>query len=227
MDFGKFFEFILDSNHKLSKRVAIVLAGLMLLIFLDRMFKFSDNYITTKKLEQVEKIEKLLESDKTDSLTKVRLRAIEITVLERQTAWNYLSDLYLFTKNLIKRDKNPTLNTNIAQENITKNNIPNSSSITRSVLWHTISSSWILILLMFFFPFIPFIQYNKIQATDILVLIVLEIFLMILVFLFSTVFALIPTFDNPFWNYVINFILHFFFISIVSAGIIKQQKNAN
>jgi hypothetical protein len=190
-----------------------MLAGLGLLLFVDRMFKFSDNYITSTKIEQVEKLEKLIANEGVDSTVKEQLRAIELTVLSRQTAWDYtLQRLAAFKKVIIS--------SGFQRVDLTGTTTP-----TRSFFWHTVSASWFFVLLMIVSPFMLLVE-KKYIATAFISFLMVELCLLLIVFCFSALFAQIPIIlGSTVITYILNAVLHAGLIGIIGSAINIARKN--
>lgn len=182
------------------------------MIFVDRMFKFSDNYITSQKLEQVEKIEKLIESGKVDSTVKRQLRTIELAVLQRQTAWGYLSSqLAALKAKIVSSGSNSEASST-------------GSGDGRSFFWHTISSSWLLIIIIVIMPIVILIQ-NKVDLSTIAAVVFAILATIPFIFGFSALFAQVPIlFGKPVLNYILNAVLHFFILFIIVKLVEASKK---
>ena len=211
------YTFIQDKNIRLSRKLFYFALGLVIFLGVDYSFRFSDSYITEKKIEQLEKIYKLREIHKLTSKTNIEISKIENEILRRQGFWSLSSDFVSLIQQTINSPK---------QKNATNNNanpieIENKKVKTRSTFWHIISSSWWLILLIFILP-IGIITDKNQTGNKLTIFIVGEIFITILIVILSYLTALIPTFKNPMWNYVLNMSLPL--IIIIPIVISEKRK---
>ncbi len=105
------------------------------------------------------------------------------------------------------------------------NNVSNETKTvdTRSKLWNTLSSSWLLVLLMIFMPFMFFIQNARSWGLAISVIISIG-FIICLIWLNQMLFGLIPILYKPWVNYILNFVVSTTFWIILG---IKIKHNAD
>jgi heme/copper-type cytochrome/quinol oxidase subunit 4 len=99
---------------------------------------------------------------------------------------------------------------------------------SRSQLWHTISSSFLFIIVLLILPFIPFTQ-KKIDWNLILGVIILMIPIAGLIWLYQFLLGLIPVIlDKPWINYILNFVIHIFSLLLIIGFFVSiSQKKDN
>lgn len=216
--FDKLWDFFIDSKHKFSKKFLMSFLVISGLLSVDYFFRFSDSYIAEKKIEQLAKIHDIIKQDSLRTETKLELIRIEKEVIKRQGFWSSLSDLTSFIQITISSPKQ-IITTPTATKPITKE-FKNEIIPKRDVFWHIVSSCWIFILLMLILPITPF--YDKTNNITFSAVLILEVFMVIICGFYSFLLALIPIFEQPFWNYVINILSLPIFILFV--GIIAKRK---
>lgn len=180
-----------DYATKSSKFKYFILIIFGFFVF-DYFSRFTENLSIVRKVEYVKAINSVVNDPKIDSITKMNLIAQERVVSNRQS-WQshfnfFISRAYINISSTIE-------NSDIANPN---------NSIKRSNFIHILSSNWALILLSLV-AFFHILATKEIQFKDkllILVFFILSVFLTVLAI--SYFFALIPVFQNPIWNYLIN-----------------------
>jgi len=214
--FDKVWEFLIDKNHKLSKKFIFTIGGIFMLLGVDYFFRFSDSYIAEKKIEQIAKIQEILEKDSLNNNTKLELLRIQKQVINRQNFWEELSQIAVFINNTIispkakiRRPKSDVESKQHLNDNIKKRE--------RSVFWHVVSSCWYILFFMVLIPFVPFSNNSNSFENPIAFIIFCELLCIILGAFISYLFALIPVFDNPLYNYGLNLLLPPVFFLIVGA----------
>jgi hypothetical protein len=131
----------------------------------------------------------------------------------------------------VKREQPVQIANNITIDSTTNNSEKVISSTEneqlryRSKLWHTVTSSYLLILLMFILPIIPFTE-KKFSWSMMLGMIFIMIFNAGFIWLNQFLLGLIPVILNRPWiNYIVNFSLHSGFWSIIIIISNKKKKN--
>lgn len=194
--------FISDSQHKLSKRAALVVILLFGLLFVDNYIGFSDYYAYQNKIEQITKIEALLQRSDLDSNMRKQLRAAENQILTRKSWIGQLPSLM-------------SLMTSATSSRAIQANNPSSGKIIvvkqeavkRNVYWHVGTSTWPLILLIIGFAIVPFAG-ERIEGGTIAAAILCIGALCVLAYALSILFLQIPIlFGRPWLNYLLNSII--------------------
>jgi len=97
---------------------------------------------------------------------------------------------------------------------------------SRSRIWHTLTSSYLLIIVMLFLPFVPFTQ-KPFDWTMVIGMWIGSILIAGLVWLNQYLFGLIPVILNRPWiNYLINFLISTSFWVWIGIRSEKKKKNA-
>jgi hypothetical protein len=199
-----FVKFFIDKEHKASTRLGIFFLLSVILFFIDFFLGISDNYIQNRKIDNIVKIEKTLASKEIDSLTKIELKKIEKRLISHQGLWERLESWASFTQSNINSP---------VKKNTEK--IP-TNIIRSSFFWHTLSSSWLIIFAMIIMPLTLIMdKYHYWTSSEVIGLLAFEIICFFIVLGFSGLFSLIPYFENPSLNYLLNAILHLFSLSLL------------
>ena len=210
MDFLKwiqdFISLLFDKTKTLSLKIITVLSIIILVFIVNDILGLSYYYSTNQKLSQLKEIAALKKeyANQPDVLNEVL--ATEKSVITRQTIIEKF--LRLFSEDKIDdKFSDNSLNT----EN------GNKTEASRSQLYHTLTSSWGLILIVLILPFAFFSRKQDLS----LILGTLAALAMLSGFIWLSQFllGLIPVIDNKPWiNYILNFIIH----SLVWIGFIYQ-----
>ena len=136
----------------------------------------------------------------------------------------YYNDILRDTLNLSYIDSPNKVDSNVQIINNVSNEIKTVD--TRSKLWNTLSSSWLLVLLMILMPFMFFIQNARSWSLAISVIISIG-FIICLIWLNQMLFGLIPILYKPWVNYIINFVVSTTFWIILGIKIKHSADNMN
>ncbi len=193
-----FFHFFTDKTRRLSSKAIISIIVVALIILIDNTLSFSYYYNTENKIEQVSSINKVLTDSTLNKTEKNQLLKLRQQIINRKTwkdkTWDLVSNMNFSTEN--------TTNENHTVEKV-ENEITE-----RSYLWHFISSSWLILILLIAFPFVGIFDKKTPFAQAIGILLILEPFLYGIAWIFAKVFSFIPVIlNNPIYNYVLNAIL--------------------
>jgi hypothetical protein len=229
--FDKVFSFLIDSDQKSYKKYGLAIIIIFGLLLTDYFFRFSDSYIAEKKIEQIGKIQEIIKQDSLNVETKNELLKLQTQVIKRQVFWESLLDLISFFHSTISSPnaiKTIPIHTNpiIKKDSISKNMPPiqvlgstssDGEKYKRSFAWHVLTSCWMVIFLMLVMPVLIF-QKNHNHIT-ISALIANEILLIIVIIGYSFLLALMPVYENPLLNYIINFFsMPFFWLLYVTLS---------
>ena len=225
----KVWSYLMESDHKFSKKFLLTLFIVFSLLSIDYFFRFSDSYIAEKKIEQIGKIQEIVKQDSLAIEPKRELLKLQTQVIKRQGFWELLSDLISFIHSTISSPnatKTSPINAKpiIKKDSIVSKDLPpiqvlglqsfESEKYKRSVTWHIITSCWVMILMMLILPFSLFqkdesgMSFGSLLAS--------ELILIILCVIYSYILALIPVYENSLWNYIINFISLPIIIGLIS-----------
>lgn len=192
------FHFFTDRTRRLSSKAIISIIVFVLIILIDNTLSFSYYYNTEKKIEQVSNINKILGDTTLSKPAKKELLKLREDIINRKTwkdkTWDLVSNMN-FTK-----DNNSIVNQTSEQ---TEEKVDE-----RSYLWHFISSSWLILILLVAFPFIGIFDKKTPLGQAIGILLILEPTLYGLAWILAKIFSFIPIiFNNPTFNYILNAIL--------------------
>ena len=142
--FDKFWAYFIESDHSYAKRFLMFCGIVTSILCADYFFRFSDSYITEKKLDQISKIQEILKTDSLRAEPKRELYRLESEILNRQGFWAFSSSCISFLRSTISSQikyiaKNKKTNPIDNSVKIVENN-------TRSIYWHIITSCWFLII---------------------------------------------------------------------------------
>ena len=199
MDFlNSIFHFFTDKTRGLSSKAITTIIVVALIILIDNTLSFSYYYNTENKIEQVLSVNKLLTDTTLTKTENKKLLNIRKDIIDRKTwkdkTWDFVSNMDFRSENSLT--ENPT------EKEI---EIPISE---RSYLWHFISSSWLIVILMIAFPFVGILDKKTPFGQAIGILIILEPFLYGMAWISAKLFSFIPIIlNNPTLNYILNAIL--------------------
>lgn len=213
--FDKILNFFVSSTHSFGKKAAfglIILAGLW---FSDWYTGFTKWYRIERKLEQIDKLEKIKKDYTLNDTIKIELYALEKEILEERRILDLDYLPFLGPENT-----STSSDTTYTIPNATKN--PNTN--IRNPYLHIVSSSFTFLLMFLTLPLTIFS--TKVSGNTILGLIAVEIILIFLIFIYSYSFGLIPIIskDNIWINYILNFILHWLSIILFAVLVTKANK---
>ena len=209
-----FFHFFTDKTRGLSYKAIISIIVVAFIILIDNTLSFSYYYNTENKIEQISNINKVLIDSTLNKTEKSQLIKLRQQIINKKTwkdkTWDLVSNID-FSKE------------NVPIENPTVEQIENQKT-ERSYLWHFISSSWLILILLIAFPFLGVLDKKTPLGQTIVILLVLEPFLYGIAWILAKVFSFIPVIlNNPIYNYVLNAILCIGIFALF--GILVKKKN--
>ncbi|MGF7217942.1 hypothetical protein GGR92_004119 [Spirosoma lacussanchae] len=186
----------------------VVLLGLL---GIDYFFRFSDSYITNIKIEQIEKIESVLQNKALGNEARAELIRIEQSVINRQGFWDLSSDLASLIQSKIN-STNAKSATKADTRPIRKIN----------VFWHYATSGaffWLFILVS------PLIALSSgTNKEGIVGIIIFDIFCVCFALLLAYCLSFVPILWDPIVNYIINLLCNSTPFLIIIRYIIRQGK---
>ena len=200
MDFlNSIFHFFTDKTRRLSSKAITTIIVVALIILIDNTLSFSYYYNTKNKIEQVSSVNKLLTDTTLTKTEKKKLLNIRRDIIDRKTwkdkTWDFISNMDFRSENSLT-------------ENPTENEIKIPIETKKSYLWHFISSSWLIVILMLAFPFVGIFDKKTPFGQAIGILIILEPLLYGMAWILAKLFSFIPIIlNNPTLNYILNAIL--------------------
>ena len=207
------FHFFTDKTRRLSSKAITTIIVISLIVFIDNTLSFSYYYNTENKIEQISSVNKTLNESTLSETEKKKLLKLRKDIIDRKTwkdkTWDFVSSMdFGNNNNLIKNETEEKI-----EEQIDK----------RSYLWHFISSSWLILILMIAFPFVGIFDNNTPFGQAIGILLILEPFLYGIAWILAKLFSFIPIiFNNPTLSYILNAILCFAVFALF--GIFGKKK---
>lgn len=207
-DIKDIFELFLDRSKSLSQRAAFFIILVSLAFLVDYCFNISYSFYITNKLNNLESVNRLKTIYQSDTVQFQKLLIVENKLLNKQHYFEFLS------RQLSRIDfissKVPETNHQINSVN----NIPNNT--IRSRFWMMFTSSFFLVIFFLLFVFFPIYNKDKQDRNTILGWIAALIVISVLIVVITWTAYQIPVlFGNPLWNYILNFIIHLFFVSLL------------
>ncbi|MEQ8547131.1 MAG: hypothetical protein RIC03_04440 [Cyclobacteriaceae bacterium] len=238
--FKEFIRLFTDQDYSIKSKLVFVIILLGGVFFIDNILGFSFFYVNQQRINQLEKIEQLKKSSKENKPLVKLLEETEEEIINRQTVIDAF--LELFSKNKLEPSnthKISNLDTALVVRNDTLT-IPVLTDSTkskvieklanepedqyRSRLWHTLTSSYLLILVMFILPISGITQKPFRWPNFIGILFTSGIFAG-LVWLNQFLLGLIPVlFNQPWINYILNFAIQTFIFIWIG---LSQKNNAH
>ena len=222
--FEKIWDFFADGRHRFSKKILFSITGIVALLAVDYFFRFSDTYISDKKIEQLDKIEQLLKQDSIRIEARLELVRLEKAVIKRQGFWDFLASSISLIQHTIT-SPNEKIAIPIKTSPIIKDTVKSENVAVRSVFWHIISSSFVFIIVPLIILVVLIFGKAKTSSDDIGTFIGVSIGLAIATGISSFALAQLKTYNPPVINYGINFVLHICSIALIVYIINLQQKN--
>ncbi len=219
--FKHFIDLIKDKTTSWGFKTALFISILAIILVSDYYLGFSYNYHLNNKIGQLEKISNLKKKYHTDSLTLIELNKMEQRVVSKTHYSDELSRIFL--KDSIKSETSKIIEKNKPAniKPITTTNKP-----IRSIFWMAVSSNYILAIMLPFIIFLPLYSKDGRKANSIVGWFASIIMIGIISAITTWISFQIPLiWENPIWNYVLNFLIHtIFLIGLVKLGNDKNKK---
>ncbi|NMH86401.1 hypothetical protein [Flavivirga algicola] len=219
--FKHFIDLIKDKTTSWGFKTALFISVIALLFASDYYLGFSYNYHLNNKIGQLEKIGNLKKKYESDSIILVELTKMERKVFSKK---HYSDELYrLFLKDSIKYEIPETID-----QNDPKNNYPitNTNKPIRSIFWMAFSSNFLFTIMLPFLIFLPLYSKDGRKANAIVGWFASIIMIGIIGVITTWVSYQIPLIlETPIWNYVLNFLIHTIFWSVIIKLGNNKKKN--
>lgn len=210
-DIKALFDFFLDKSKSIGFRLARFISFLAIFLLVDICFNFTYNIYTTHKLSNLESINNLKPIYKNDSLSLAELNKMESRLLNRKHYFDLIS--YHLSKIDFKSKNVPETKDQI---NIVKR-ITNNE---RSKFWMILSSNFFYVLFFIVLVFFPIFNKDKQDKNTIFGWFSSLVVMAGIILLITWIAYQIPIlFNNPIWNYILNFIIHIISLAIISVSI--------
>lgn len=219
--FKYFVDLIKDRTTSWGFKTALFISVIGLIFLADYYLGFSYNYHLNNKIEQLDKISNLKKKYRKDSLIIAGLSKIEHKVFYKkhysdELTYLFLNDFNRFKTSEIIDQKNPTNN---KPSTITKKPV-------RSIYWMIFTSNYLFIITLPFLIFLPLYSKDGRKASTLA-----SLFASLIMFSF---FGAITTWiayqipiiwNNPIWNYLLNFLIHTLFLILIFSFKKNKKKN--
>lgn len=206
-------ELFLDKSRHWTLKAGVFISVIGLLFILDFMFNLSYNYFINNKLENIEKLQIIKKGYSEDTLKLKKIQELEESVLNEK---HYTESFFLSFNSLKKSIIPNTTDQNVDNKNIPKN-ATNKKNIPSPFLM-LLTSNLLFLILLIILIFRPFFD-KELKSIKTLSSWFASITVLITLITITVWLSFqIPIFYNqPIYNYVLNFILHV----ILIIGIVK------
>jgi hypothetical protein len=208
-------QFIFDGNRKLSTKATVVVFVIIGILAIDNILGFSYSYNTNNKIEQVQKLNSIINNPHTDIVTEGFAKRLRDDVINRE---DFITQSFSFVRNYEW----------ISEENTQSNDV------VRSDFWfHVSAGGWYYLVSILVVPLgliIMFSNLNKLSFVFFFQRLGGALLICIIFwgsgFLFSGLCALIPQISHStwLWNYLLNGAIQMLPILIV-ARMLESKKN--
>ncbi len=217
----KIIELFLDKSKHWTLRAGIFMSILGFIFIIDFCLNFSYNYHLNNKLNHLEKVNSLKIQYKNDSIKLKNIIALEKRILGKKHYSDYLFNLDLpstFSFNDDKKNINPKIRDLKLENNdrIEKKNIP-------SYFWMFITSNYFFILIFSILIFLPLFGKQQRTLKSLSGWFAGLVSFSLIMIIVTWIAFKIPIIDNnPIYNYILNVIIHTFFIVIIVKNSDKE-----
>ncbi|PWK27214.1 hypothetical protein LV89_02031 [Arcicella aurantiaca] len=217
----KLLEIFLSNTYKVSHKLWVIISVVASILIVDNHFGFSSHWRTKSKIEEAVAIQELIVKTHGNNALNKKLLSLQDEIIESKNLSNYFLDLFsnIFTTTSASLSK--TVKTPIAANT--------DSIIEYSLVYHVVSTSFWFILLflaVFFFSVINIYESKKLEIKDIKTFFQINGVIITIIIVLSFLTYLIPKFNPPFANYIINFLITtMLIIGFVIIIIIQQNKD--
>lgn len=206
----------LDNTYKIKHKLSLFLTVSFLIVLADNHLGISRHLYNKNKIEEIAQIETLLGKQTTSKDIKPKLVQLENEIVEQKNILGHFLDA-LSSIDSFSSLPNNTIIANIAAK-----------PIEYSITYHVISSSfWILIFMVAFIGLIIRSLIKKDKDTREFIKELLQILAILILssVAISGLLFLIPKYNPPFANYLINFLITTCIISTIIAYLFYIANN--
>jgi hypothetical protein len=220
-------ELFLDKSKHWTLRAGVFISIIGVLFILDFTLDLSYNYYVSRKLENLEKIQILKKNYSTDSLKLNKILFLEEKIMNKKHYSEFLFPDFSFPdfsvnslnkSNTSKiKDQNPT-------KIVTPKIITNKPNI-RSYFWMLLTSNYLFVLVFVVLLFVPLSgkEQRTLKSISAWFASLISSSLMI-IFITWIAFKIPLIYNEPIYNYILNFLIHTVFIIII-VKLNKKNKN--
>jgi hypothetical protein len=213
--FKHIYDLVFDKTKSWGVKTAATISIIGFLFLADLLFNFTYNIFINNKINQLEKIQTLKNSYKTDSLSLAKILLIEKKVLNGE----HYADL------IFRNLSNFTFKFDVKKgKEVQKPKVEIIEKPIRSIFWMALSSNYFFALILPFLLFIPLFGKGARHLNALLGWFSTLIMIGVVGSITTWISYQIPLIlGNPIYNYVLNFFIHSIFWVIV----FKLSKKSN
>jgi hypothetical protein len=203
-----FFNLLFDNSKSWTFRAAAGISIIGFLILTDITLNFTYNIYINNKIDQLEKIQTLKKDYKYDSLKLKKIVFLENNIINKEHYTEFLS------RNL----SNISFKSNIKDQNVNQSTTDTITTIKpiKSLFWMVFSSNYLLVLISPFLILLPIYNRESRTGTGILGWFASLVMVVAIVILITWISYQIPLiWNNPIWNYILNFLIHTLFLILI------------
>ena len=216
-------ELFLDKSKHWTLRAGVFISVIGVLFILDFTLDLSYNYYVSRKLENLEKIQILKKEYSADALKLKKIVFLEEKIMNKKHYSEFIFPDLSFPNFSFSSLKNSTIEkttdqnpTKIVTPKI-KTNKPN----IRSYFWMLLSSNYLFVIVFAVMIFLPLTGKEQRTLKSISGWFAgLVVFSLIIIFVTWISFRIPLIWNNPIYNYILNFIIH----TIIIVAIAKNNK---
>ncbi len=220
----KFIGFFESDRISVSRKIAIPLLMVLVVLLLDNILGTSYYWINKMEIDYIVKVEEAKAICESDSIILFHLNDKIEKTINRKNVFQWFASLFE-NANIEKNEEVSVTNSDRNILSVIGKWFP---ELERNQMWHTITSSllWVILfaILLLFSIFVPFIVEKDKIATSIGVILGLG-FLVFLIWITQWLFGLIPViFNRAYINYVLQLGLNLIPIVAMTIRSIKEKE---
>lgn len=199
-----FFNLLFDNSKSWTFRASAGISIIGFLILTDLTLNFTYNFHTSNKITQLEKIQIIKKDYKFDSLKLKKIVLLENKILDKEHYTEFLS------RNLSNISFKTELK-NLSTNQNTNETVQSTKPI-RSLFWMAFSSNYLLVIILPFLIFLPLYNMESRTGSGILGWFASIIMIGAIGMFVTWISYQIPIiWNNPIFNYILNFLIHTLF----------------
>jgi hypothetical protein len=209
-------ELFLDKSKHWTLRAGVFISVIGVLFILDFTLDLSYNYYVSRKLENLEKIQILKKDYSADTLKLKKILFLEEKIISKK----HYSE-FVFPDLSFSSFKNSTIakTTNQNPTKIVTPKIKTNKPNIRSYFWMLLSSNYIFVIVFVVMIFLPLTGKEQRTLKSISGWFAgLFVFSLNIIFVTWISFRIPLIYNEPFYNYILNFIIHTIFIVLIAKN---------
>lgn len=215
---NKVVDFFLDKSKSIGLKTAMFISTLTVLIFIDLSIDFTYDLTINSKLEQLSKLDKLKKQYVNDKSKLILINQIEKDVFDK----THYSEWFDFSFSFPSFD-NESIANDQKEPNIKKSTSKPKNPNILSKSWMTLTSSFSFWLMWPILLLLPFYQKKKQKGFFFGWLALNAVWASIIVMATVIAYQIPLIYNNPTFNYILNFIIHVAIIGLATY-LIKKEK---